>query len=48
MKREAPGLRFLGRVESAQDFLSSVHVVPLVAQGGTGVQLKTIEAFQAG
>lgn len=39
---------FLGRVESASDFLESVRIVPLISQGGTGVQLKTIEAFQAG
>ncbi|MEL6966616.1 MAG: glycosyltransferase family 4 protein [Pseudomonadota bacterium] len=39
---------FLGRVPSAASFLKSVRVVPLVAQGGTGVQLKTVEAFQTG
>ncbi len=39
---------FLGRVDSAESFLNSVHIVPLVSRGGTGVQLKTIEAFQAG
>ena len=39
---------FWGRVESAQDFLNSVRVVPLISRGGTGVQLKTIEAFQSG
>lgn len=39
---------FLGRVESANGFLESVGVVPLISRGGTGVQLKTIEAFQAG
>lgn len=43
-----PGVRFLGRVESASEFLESVRVIPLVSRGGTGVQLKTIEAFQAG
>lgn len=41
-------IKYLGRVESASDFLNSVHVVPLISRGGTGVQLKTIEAFQAG
>ncbi len=38
----------LGRVESAARFLGSVRVVPLVSRGGTGVQLKTIEALQSG
>jgi len=41
-------ISFLGRVESATEFLDSVRVVPLISRGGTGVQLKTIEAFQAG
>lgn len=41
-------VHFLGRVDSATEFLDSVHVIPLVSRGGTGVQLKTIEAFQAG
>ena len=41
-------VKFLGRVENAADFLNSVHVVPLVSRGGTGVQLKTIEALQSG
>ena len=39
---------FLGRVDDAEAFLDRGHVVPLVARGGTGVQLKTIEAFQNG
>ncbi|MEP0942514.1 MAG: glycosyltransferase family 4 protein [Rhizobiaceae bacterium] len=39
---------FLGRVDSADGFLNSVRVVPLISRGGTGVQLKTIEVFQAG
>ncbi len=38
----------LGRVDSASAFLSSLRVVPLVSRGGTGVQLKTIEALQSG
>lgn len=41
-------VNFLGRVDDAAAFLDQGHVVPLVARGGTGVQLKTIEAFQAG
>ncbi len=43
-----PQFTFLGRVDSAEAFLNSAHIVPLVSRGGTGVQLKTIEAFQAG
>ena len=38
----------MGRVESAEGFLAQGHVVPLVARGGTGIQLKTIETFQRG
>lgn len=41
-------VEFCGRVPSASAFLDGVRVVPLVSQGGTGVQLKTIEAFQTG
>ena len=41
-------VKYLGRVDSAGEFLNSVQVVPLVSRGGTGVQLKTIETFQAG
>ncbi len=48
MIKKDSNVRFQGRVESARGFLESVHVVPLISQGGTGVQLKTIEAFQAG
>ncbi|MEP5180918.1 MAG: glycosyltransferase [Rhizobiaceae bacterium] len=46
--RAGPNIQFLGRVESANGFLDSVRVVPLISRGGTGVQLKTIEAFQTG
>ena len=42
------GLRFVGRVEDAAQFVRSSRVVPLVSRGGTGVQLKTIETFEAG
>ena len=38
----------MGRVASADGFLQQGHVVPLVARGGTGVQLKTVETFQRG
>ena len=41
-------VNFLGRVDDAGAFLDQGHVVPLVSRGGTGVQLKTIEAFQNG
>ena len=44
----SPNVTFLGRVESASHFLQSVSLVPLVSKGGTGVQLKTIEALQKG
>lgn len=43
-----PGVRFLGRVESAEEFVAQSRVMALVSRGGTGVQLKTIEAFQMG
>jgi hypothetical protein len=41
-------ISFLGRVENASAFLQSARVVALISRGGTGVQLKTIESFQAG
>lgn len=47
-RQELANVTFLGRVPSAAAFLQSVHVVPLISRGGTGVQLKTIEAFQSG
>lgn len=44
-----PGnVKLLGRVDSAAGFLALVRAVPLVSRGGTGVQLKTIEALQSG
>jgi hypothetical protein len=43
-----PGVRFLGRVPDAADFIRSVRVVPLASRGGTGVQLKTLETFEFG
>lgn len=43
-----PGVRFLGRVADAPAFLRSCAVVPLASTAGTGVQLKAIEAFEAG
>ena len=43
-----PGVTFVGRVPDAQDFVRSAAVVPLISRAGTGVQLKTIEAFELG
>ena len=43
-----PQVDVLGRVASAIDFVRSCAVIPLVAQAGTGVQLKTIETFEFG
>ena len=41
-------VEFLGRVPDAKDFVNSCAVIPLIARGGTGVQLKTIETFEMG
>jgi hypothetical protein len=41
-------VEFVGRVPDAAAFVRSGAVVPLIAQAGTGVQLKTIEAFENG
>ncbi|MFZ1680092.1 MAG: glycosyltransferase family 4 protein, partial [Rhizobiaceae bacterium] len=43
-----PAIEFVGRVGDADDFLRQAAVVPLVSTAGSGVQLKTIEAFEAG
>jgi hypothetical protein len=43
-----PGVDFVGRVPDAVDFVRGAAVVPLIARAGTGVQLKTIEAFEQG
>ncbi len=43
-----PGVNFVGRVESAEEFVKNSGVLALVSRSGTGVQLKTIEAFQMG
>ena len=42
------GAEFLGRVQSALDFTRDCACVPLVSRAGTGVQLKTLEAFELG
>lgn len=41
-------IEFLGRVPNAKEFVNSCAVIPLIARGGTGVQLKTIETFEMG
>ncbi|KAB0680385.1 glycosyltransferase [Aureimonas leprariae] len=38
----------LGRVPDAQAFVRASRVIALASKGGTGVQLKTIEAFEEG
>ncbi|MDQ0319183.1 hypothetical protein QO002_001321 [Pararhizobium capsulatum DSM 1112] len=43
-----PGVKFLGRVPDARAFIAASGVVPLVSKSGTGVQLKSIEAFELG
>ena len=43
-----PGLKFVGRVPNAEGFVTQSRVLALVSRSGTGVQLKTIEAFQMG
>ncbi len=43
-----PCIEFLGRVPEAKEFVNSCAVIPLIARGGTGVQLKTIETFEMG
>lgn len=43
-----PGVKLLGMVPSAQAFLQQCSCFPLVSQAGTGVQLKTLEAFELG
>jgi hypothetical protein len=43
-----PGVRFVGRVPDAHEFVRGGAVVPLISRGGTGVQLKTIETFELG
>lgn len=43
-----PGIEFVGRVPDAEAFVRSARVIPLISRAGTGVQLKTIEAFELG
>ncbi|MGD9913777.1 MAG: glycosyltransferase family 4 protein [Rhizobiaceae bacterium] len=48
VKSAHPGIEFVGRVDDATEFVQSGAVVPLTSQAGTGVQLKTLEAFELG
>jgi glycosyltransferase involved in cell wall biosynthesis len=41
-------IKMLGRVPDAGAFLASCRTIALTSRAGTGVQLKTIEAFQLG
>jgi len=43
-----PGVKFVGRVPNAEDFVRGAAVIPLISRAGTGVQLKTIETFELG
>ncbi len=43
-----PAIEFVGRVADADVFLRQAAIVPLISTAGSGVQLKTIEAFEAG
>ncbi len=43
-----PSVLLLGRVSDAAAFLASCRTLALASRAGTGVQLKTIEAFQLG
>lgn len=43
-----PDVKFVGRIESATDFVAASAVIPLISRAGTGVQLKTIETFSLG
>jgi len=43
-----PGVRFVGFVPDATEFLRQSRLIPLISRAGTGVQLKTIETFELG
>jgi Glycosyl transferases group 1 len=43
-----PGVTMVGRMSSAIDFARDCACLPLVSRTGTGVQLKTLEAFELG
>lgn len=42
------GVQFVGRVASAIDFVRQCACLPLVSRAGSGIQLKTLEAFELG
>ncbi len=46
--RAPAGVTFVGRVADAIEFARDCRVVPLISRAGSGVQLKTIEAFELG
>ncbi|EFG8199962.1 glycosyltransferase family 4 protein [Escherichia coli] len=48
IKPSHPGVRLVGRVPDAQEFIQRAAVIPLISRAGTGVQLKTIETFELG
>jgi hypothetical protein len=48
LKQRFSRVDFVGRVPDAIEFVRSAAVVPLTSRAGTGVQLKTIEAFELG
>jgi Glycosyl transferases group 1 len=43
-----PNVTAVGRVADASDFVRRARVLPLISRAGTGVQLKTLEAFELG
>jgi glycosyltransferase involved in cell wall biosynthesis len=47
-KTTRSNVKLLGRVEDAAKFVSASRVIALSSRNGTGIQLKTIETFQAG
>jgi hypothetical protein len=48
VRSEHPGVKFVGHVPAATEFVRGAAVVPLISRAGTGVQLKTIETFELG
>ncbi|WP_274630068.1 glycosyltransferase family 4 protein [Arvimicrobium flavum] len=48
IRSDHPGVRLVGRVPDATEFVLSGAAVPLISRAGTGVQLKTIETFELG
>ena len=48
LRSRHPRVSFVGRVPDAIAFVLSGRVVPLISRAGSGVQLKTIEAFELG